>query len=117
MTAIGNGHMFGHRAAFRTYETQDHTKALVWYTTFRTDQEAKNAIKQSLRGHQVSVTEGIKDTNGRVIGDRITARSEGPQEEFMVIQRQSLNCWIIQSTSLEVATQVAGWIEAPGDKN
>ena len=117
MTTIGNGDMFGHRAGFRTYEAQNHTEALVWYTTFRTEQEAKRAIKQSLKEHKVTGKERIKDLNGRVIGDRITGAPREQKKAFMVIRRQGLNCWIIQSISLEVAMQVDGLIEPPQDKN
>ena len=113
MTAIGNGYMFGHTAAFRTYENSDHTEALVWYSTFRTEQEAKHAIKQSLKEHKVTGKEHVKDLNGRVIGDRIIATPKQQEKAFMVIQRQGLNYWIIQSMSLKFAMQVAGLIDAP----
>jgi hypothetical protein len=116
MTAIGDGYMFGQRAAFRTYVTQDHTEALVWYATFRTEQEAKNAIKQSLKQHKVTCREHVKDLNRRVIGDRIGAAPKQQMKAFMVIQKQGLNCWIIQSVSPTVAMQVAGLIEPPGAK-
>ena len=107
MTAIGNGSMFGHQAAFRTYETLDHTEALVWYGTFRTEQEGKHAVKQSLREYKITGKEGIKDLSGRVIGDRIVATPKQKEKAFMVIQRQGLNYWITQSISLRVAMQVA----------
>jgi hypothetical protein len=116
MTKIGDGYMFGQRAAFRTYETQDHTEALVWYATFRTEQEAKNAIKQSLNQHNVTRKEHVTDLNGRVIGDRIGAAPKQQGKAFMVIQKQGLNCWIIQSVSPTVAMQVAGLIQSPGTK-
>jgi hypothetical protein len=115
MTAIGHGHMFGRQAGFRTYETQDHTEALVWYTTFRTEQEAKKAMKESLREHKVTGKELVKDLNGRVIGDRIIAAPREQRKAFIVIQRQGLNCWIIQSISLPVAMEVGGLIEPPQD--
>ena len=73
MTTIGEGHLFGRHAAFRTYETADHTEALVWYGKFQSAQEAKRGTKQSLKEHTVTSKEHIKDMNGRVIGDRITA--------------------------------------------
>ena len=113
MTRMGNGYMFGDSAAFRTYETADHIEALVWYGTFRTEQDAKRGIKQSLKRFKVTGKERIKDPNGRVIGDRIVAAPKQRTKAFMVIQRQGLNYWIIQSISLGVATQVAGLIDPP----
>ena len=80
MTTIGNGHLFGHRAAFRTYETPDHTEALVWYGKFQSEQEAVHAIEESLKDHKVNGEEHIKDPNGRVVGDRIVATPEARKE-------------------------------------
>src|SRR6476469_3154795 len=73
MTAIGERYMFGRHAAFRTYETHDHTEALVSYGKFRSEQEAKLATKLSLKEHTVTSKERVKDLNGHVIGDRIVA--------------------------------------------
>ena len=117
MTAIGNGRIFGHKAGFRTYESQDHTTAVVWYTTFQRQQEAKDAIKQSLKEQKITSEELIKDLKGRVIGNRICATPQDQKKGFLVIQTQGLNCWIIQSSSLAIATQVAGLIEPAQDKN
>jgi hypothetical protein len=117
MTAIGDGYMFGRHSAFRTYETPDQTEALVWYGAFLTEEEAKRAIKQSLKGHNVTRREHVVALNGRVIGDRIVAAPKKQKKAFMVIQRQGLNYWIIQSVSAVVAIQVAGLIDPPRDDN
>jgi hypothetical protein len=113
MTAIGNGEQFGRGAAFRTYQTPDHTEALVWYGQFPSEQAAKHEMKQCLENHKITHKEVIKDLNGRVIGTRIVATPKRKQKAFMVIQKQGLSYWIIRSISLEVATQVAGLIEPP----
>ena len=117
MTAMGNGKIFGHKAGFRTYETQDLTKAVVWYTTFRTEQEAKGATKQSLKEQKITSEELIRDANGRVIGDRVTETPQDEKNGFTVVQTQGLSCWIIQSSSLATAMRVAGLIELPQGKN
>ncbi|HWO37508.1 MAG TPA: hypothetical protein VNO32_52695, partial [Candidatus Acidoferrum sp.] len=57
MTRIGEGYMFGRHAAFRTYETPDHTEALVWYGEFRSEEESKVAIELSLKEHRITGTE------------------------------------------------------------
>ena len=113
MTAIGNGEQFGRAAAFRTYETPDRTEALVWYGTFQSEQEAKHAIKQCLKEHKITGKEKVKDLNGEVIGARIVAAPEQDQKAFMVIQKQGLNYWIVQSISVAVAVQAAGLIDPP----
>lgn len=61
MTKIGEGYMFGRHAAFRTYETPDHTEALVWYGEFRSEEESKLATELSLKEHTISGTEHLKD--------------------------------------------------------
>jgi hypothetical protein len=111
LTTVGDGYMFGRHAAFRTYETHDHTEALVWYGQFRSEQEARNATKQSLKEHKVTRKEQVKDLNGHVIGDRIVAAPKQEKKAFMVIRKHGLNYWIIQSVSLAVAMQVDGMIE------
>jgi hypothetical protein len=113
MTKIGEGYMFGRHAAFRTYETPDHTEALVWYGEFRSEEESKLATELSLEEHRITGTEHVKDLNGHVIGDRIVATPKDEKKAFMVIRKQGPNYWIIQSISLAVAMQVDELIEPP----
>ncbi len=113
MTKIGEGYMFGRHAAFRTYETPDHTEALVWYGEFRSEEESKLATELSLKEHRITGTEHVKDLNGYVIGDRIVAAPKDEKKAFMVVRKKGLNYWIIQSISLAVAMQVDELIEPP----
>ncbi|MFZ0478549.1 MAG: hypothetical protein WAL71_05320 [Terriglobales bacterium] len=83
--------MFGRHAAFRTYETPDHTEALVWYGEFRSEEESKLATELSLKEHRITGTEHVKDLNGHVIGDRIVAAPKDEKKVFMVIRKQGLN--------------------------
>lgn len=110
---IGEGYMFGRHAAFRTYETPDHTEALVWYGEFRSEEESKLATELSLKEHRITSTEHVKDLNGRVIGDRIVAAPHEENKAFMIIRKNGPNYWIIQSVSLAVAMQVDALIEPP----
>jgi hypothetical protein len=112
-TKIGDGYMFGRHAAFRTYETTDHIEALVWYGEFRSEEESKLAIELSLKEHRITGTEDVKDPDGRVIGDRIVAAPKEEKKAFMVIRKNGLNYWIIQSISLAVAMQVDALIQTP----
>ncbi len=105
--------MFGRHAAFRTYETPDHTEALVWYGEFRSEEESKLATELSLKEHRITGTEHVKDLNGYVIGDRIVAAPKDEKKAFMVVRKKGLNYWIIQSISLAVAMQVDELIEPP----
>jgi len=113
MTAIGDGYKFGRRAAFRTYQTPDHTEALVWYGEFRSEEESDLATKLSLEEHKITTKVQLKDRDGHVIGDRIVATPKDDKKAFMVIRRQGRNYWFIQSISLAVAIQVDQFIEPP----
>ncbi|MGD0268359.1 MAG: hypothetical protein ABSB14_04790 [Candidatus Sulfotelmatobacter sp.] len=113
ITKIGEGYMFGRHAAFRTYETPDHAEALIWYGEFRSEEESKLATELSLKEHQITGMEYVKDVNGNVIGDRIVAAPKDEKKAFMVIRRQGPNYWIIQSISLAVAMRVDELIEPP----
>ena len=113
MTTIGEGYMFGHHAAFRTYETPDHTEALVWYGEFRSEEESKLATELSLKEHKITGTEHFKDLNGHVIGDRIVAAPTEEKKAFVVIRKYGLNYWITQSVSLAVAMQADALVEPP----
>lgn len=113
MTTIGEAYMFGRRAAFRTYETPDHTEALMEYGEFRSEEEAKLGIKLSLKEHKVIRNEHIKDLHGHLIGERIVAAPKQEKKAFMVIRKHDLNYWITQSVSLAVAVQVDRLIEPP----
>jgi len=86
MTRIGERYMFGRHAAFRTYETSEHTEALVCYGEFRSEQEAKLATKLSLKEQRVTSKEHVKDLNGRVIGNRIVAAPKQEKKAFIIIR-------------------------------
>jgi hypothetical protein len=103
--------MFGRHAAFRTYETPDHTEALVWYGKFRSVEESKLATELLVKEHRIAGTEHVKDLDGNVIGYRIVAAPKDKKKAFMVIRKQGPNYWIIQSISLAVAMQVDELIE------
>jgi hypothetical protein len=111
ITKIGERYMFGRHAAFRTYETPDHTEALVWYGKFRSVEESKLATELLVKEHRIAGTEHVKDLDGNVIGDRIVAAPKDKKKAFMVIRKQGPNYWIIQSISLAVAMQVDELIE------
>lgn len=112
-TKIGEGYMFGRHAAFRTYESPDHTEALVWYGEFRSEEESKLATDLSLKEHRITGTEHVKDLNGHVIGDRIVAAPKEEKKAFVVIRKHGLNYWITQSVSLAVAMQADALVEPP----
>ena len=113
MTAIGEIYMFGDHGAFRTYETPDHIEARSRYGEFRSEQEAKVAVKLLLKGYKIIRKEHVKDLKGHTVGDRIVATRKQEKKAFMVIRKHGLYYWISESPSLAVAMQVDGLIEPP----
>ena len=112
LIAIGNGKTTGgNRSAFRTYEAPDGTKGQVFYIDFDSLQAAQEQIER-----WVKVTPKItsrEQNQGQLISDRILGVQDLPESDkkkFVIIRRDGLTCYLIESVSLQVATQVEGLI-------
>jgi hypothetical protein len=116
LTAIGDGTLSsGHQMAFRVYEAPDGTKSQVVYAQFASLSEAQQLIEEWLKlTTKVTSREHNKNSGGQLISDRIVALGKVPtsrKEESVIIRRDGLNCYLIESLSLQVAMQVEGMIE------
>ena len=113
LIAIGNGKTTGrNRSAFRTYEAPDGTKGQVFYIDFDSLQAAQEQIERWVK---VTPTITSREQNqGQLISDRILGVQDLPEsdkKEFVIIRRDGLTCYLIESVSLQVATQVEGLIK------
>jgi hypothetical protein len=115
LVTIGNGHLAdGTKTAFRMYATPDGGKGQVTYTTLNSAEAAEQLIEGWLKGTR-TVTSRQKDQTrgGQLISDRILALGDLPKsdkKEFVIIRRDGLNCYLIESTSLQIAMQIEGLI-------
>ena len=110
-----NGYMLGRMASCRVYEAPDGTQSFVWSGSFVSDEQAKSAIKQWIQPIKVNRKDQAKDNNGNLIGERIIGSGQNHQTgetAYVVIRRDSLNYWRIESKSLPDAMQVDASIKA-----
>jgi hypothetical protein len=107
--------MLGRMASCRIYEASDGTQSFVWSGSFVSDEQAKSAIKQWIQPIKVNHKDQAKDNYGNVIGERIVGSGqnhETSETAYVVIRRDSLNYWRIESKSLPDAMQVDASINA-----
>jgi hypothetical protein len=110
-----NGYMLGRMASCRVYEAPDGTQSFVWSGSFVSDEQAKSAIKLWIQPIKVNRRDQAKDNNGNVIGERIVGSGRNHktgETTYVVIRRDSLNYWRIESKSLPDAMQVDASINA-----
>jgi len=104
----------GHDSVFRVYSAPDGTQARVIYAKFASVSDAERQTLDWLKqATKVTCRENDKNVDGQLVNERIlatrrVAKSSGG--EFMVIRRDDLICYLIESTSLKVAMQVESLI-------
>ncbi len=116
LVTIGNGKTkSGHRTAFRIYEAPDGNKGQLVYTEFDSPKAAQQQIEEWIKTTRtVTSREQNQSKGGQLISDRILAVGDLPKsdkKEFVIIRRDDLKCYLIESVSLQVAMQVERLIE------
>jgi len=111
MTIIGEMRLStGRRGVFRIYTAADGTKGGLTFAEFRTVNDAQRQVSDWLKlTRKITSKEPEKDEIGRLIGDRIVAKSKSAKSgrrEFMIIRRVDTKCFLIESQCWTVATQV-----------
>jgi hypothetical protein len=105
----------GRHGAFRTYETSDGMRATASYATFDSLNEAKRQTGLWLKSaKKIIEKEEKKDQSGQVIRERAVALakdSKSHKKMFLIIMRDGLNCYLIDSLSLPVGLQVEKLID------
>ena len=104
----------GHLTAFRIFEAADGTSGQIAYTEFDSLQAAQQQIEEWVKATRtVTIREKNQSKAGQLISDRILAVGDLPksdQKEFVIIRRDELKCYNIESVSLQVAMEVEGTI-------
>jgi hypothetical protein len=105
----------GHTTGFRIYKAPDGTEGQIHYTKFDSLEPAELQIEEWVKTTRaVTSREHNQNRGGQLITDRILAVADLPKsdkKEFVIIRRDDLNCYLIESASLQVALQVEGLIE------
>ena len=104
------------RTAFRVYEAPDGTKGNVVYSEFDSLQAAQKHIEEAIKVTSSVTSREQNQTNekGQLVDDRILAIGDLPgshKKEFVIIGRDGLYCYVIESVSLQVVIQIEGLIQ------
>jgi hypothetical protein len=116
LVTIGHGKtQSSHTTAFRIYAAPDGTKGQATYAEFDSLQAAQQQIEDWIKPtRRVTSREQNQRKGGQLIDDRILAVAVLPKsgkKEFVIIRRDGLKCYVIESVSLQVAMQVEGLVE------
>ena len=117
LVRIGNGRTKGGvQSAFRDYEAPDGNKGHVTYIKFASLQAAQEQIENWVKVTPKITSREQNQTNekGQLIGDRILGVQVLPEPDkkvFVTIRRDGLTCYLIESVSLQVATQIEDVID------
>jgi hypothetical protein len=113
---IGNGKTSsGHTMAFRIYGVPDGTKGRTFYVEFDSLQAAQQQIEEWAKAARtVTSREHDLSKDCQLINERVMATAELPksnEKEFLIIRRDGLKCYFIESVSLQIALQIEGLIQ------
>jgi|ERR1700733_416021 hypothetical protein len=116
LVTIGNGKTkSGVNTGFRIYEAPDGNKGQVSYVKFDSLEAAQKQIEEWVKATPSIIRREqnqIKDRN--MINDRILGVADLPKsdkKELVIIRRDDLRCYLIESASLQVATHIEDLIE------
>jgi hypothetical protein len=112
---MGNGKTSsGYALGFRIYGAPDGTKGQTYYAEFDSLPAAHQQIEEWVKAARtVTRREQNVRKGGQLINERVTATGELPktnEKEFLIIRRDGLKCYLIESVSLQVALQIEGLI-------
>ena len=116
LVQLGNGKTkSGVKTLFKVYEAPDGNQGEVWYIKFDSLPAAEQQIEEWAKlPLDVTNRERNQYGYGQVVSDRILAVGELPgshKKEFVIIRRDGLNCYLIESASLQVPHQIEDLIE------
>lgn len=117
LVQIGNGKTkSGVKTGFRVYEAPNGNQGRVVYVKFDSFQAAQQQIENWAKLPSVSFTSREHDQYryGVVVSDRILAVGKLPgshKKEFLIIRRDDLRCFLIESASLQVVGQIEDLIQ------
>lgn len=121
MTIIGNGKLrSGHASAFRIYKASDGSEGEVTYSTLATVEDAERQIVEwskaakKIRTHEHNIKKGTRLVDDRIVGStRLTpkARKTPKPTDYLIIRRDGLNCYFIESISLQTAIKIENRID------
>ena len=112
LVSVGDGWLpNGNKTATRVYAAPNGDKGQVLYTRFDSLQAAQRQIEEWVKATpKVTDRQKNQTIRGQLISDRTVGSWESPKE-FVIIRRDGLNCYLIESSSLKIALQIEILIE------
>jgi hypothetical protein len=117
LLTIGNGKTSsGHAMGFRIYGAADGTKGQTFYVKFESLQAARQQVEEwtNKSGRTITSREQNLKKDGQLIDERVMAIVELPQsneKEFLIVRRDGLSCYLIESASLQTALKIEGLVQ------
>jgi len=113
LEVVKTGHIkskSGQLTIFRIYKAPDGTEGQVHYTQFDSLDAAEQEIEKWVKATgTVTSRERNANKGGQLISDRIlevTHLPKSDKKEFVIIRRDDLKCYFVESVSLQVALQI-----------
>lgn len=122
MTTIGNGRLHnGHGMAFRIYQAPDGSDGEVTYARFSSVEDAQRQFKEwsktaeRITSREQNTKQGAKAIDDRIVGSRTLIPKDPTKtpkaEESLIIRRDTLDCYFIESMSLPTALKIEALID------
>ena len=117
LLTIGNGKTSnGSAMGFRIYGAPDGTEGQTYYAKFDSLPAARQQIEEwaNKSGRSVTSREQNLKKDGQLIDERVMAIVDLPkssEKEFVIVRRDGLSCYLIESASLQTALKIEGLIQ------
>jgi hypothetical protein len=111
IVTIGNGRTrSGVPTGFRVYQASDGSKGQVTYVKFKLERDAQLQIEEWVSATPSVTTREHDQIRGRIkISDRVLGVAnlgKSDKKEFVIIRRDELKCYLIESESAPVASKI-----------
>ncbi len=122
LLGVGDGKTtLGHDASFHLYKASDGTTGRVDFLTLNSLQAAQEQIEAWTKlATALKSREHYDDESGHAFNDRILAEWKSSKDpgatQVIIIRRDRLRCYYIESPSMQVAKQIEQLIDAAPDK-
>jgi hypothetical protein len=113
--------MHGHNLPFRVYSASDGTTGKLIMAEFDSLEAAQQQIDEWIKiAGEITCREQNQNSSDQRISDLIMARAISKADSitkiFVIIRRDGLDCYLIQSSSIQVAMQIESLIHLTANK-
>jgi hypothetical protein len=111
----------GHHQPFRVFSVSDGTTGRLSMAKFDSLEAAQQQVDEWIKAaNEITCREQHQNSEDQRISDRILAqaisKTDSKTKIFSIIRRDSLNCYFIESSSIQVARQIENLIDLDAKK-